>query len=123
MSIYPVIRCEDARAAIDFYCEAYGFERLEVHVEEGQIVHAELRYGEGVIMPSDRTVGMQADHGPSWTYVAVEDADAHHARAKAAGAEIVRELEDQDYGSRDYSSKDPWGNMWSFGTYKPALER
>ena len=52
-------------------------------------------------------------------YVVIEDADAHYARAKAAGAEIVRELEDQDYGSRDYSARDFEGNLWSFGTYRP----
>ena len=50
----------------------------------------------------------------------VDDPDAHYQRAKAAGAEIVRELEDQDYGSRDYSARDPEGNLWSFGTYNPA---
>ena len=50
----------------------------------------------------------------------VEDADAHHARAKAAGAEIVMELMDTDYGSRDYAARDPEGNVWNFGTYRPA---
>ena len=50
----------------------------------------------------------------------VDDPDAHHDRARAAGATIIRELQDQDYGSRDYSAKDPEGNIWSFGTYNPA---
>ena len=50
----------------------------------------------------------------------VEDPDSHHARAVAAGAEITRELTDQDYGSREYAAKDPAGNVWSFGTYRPA---
>jgi uncharacterized glyoxalase superfamily protein PhnB len=54
-------------------------------------------------------------------YVVIEDADAHYAQARAAGAEIVRELEDQDYGSRDYSARDFEGNLWSFGTYQPEL--
>ena len=51
-------------------------------------------------------------------YIAVEDADAHCERAKAAGAEITRELEDTDYGSREYSARDPDGYHWSFGTYR-----
>jgi uncharacterized glyoxalase superfamily protein PhnB len=58
--------------------------------------------------------------GPSTIYVVVDDPDAHHDRARAAGAEIVRELTDQDYGSREYAARDPAGNVWSFGTYMPA---
>jgi uncharacterized glyoxalase superfamily protein PhnB len=53
-------------------------------------------------------------------YVVVEDADAHHDRAKAAGAEIVMAPRDTDYGSRDYAAKDPEGNTWYFGTYRPG---
>jgi uncharacterized glyoxalase superfamily protein PhnB len=53
-------------------------------------------------------------------YVVDADPDAHHARAVAAGARIVRELEDMSYGSREYSVRDPEGNLWSFGTYDPA---
>jgi uncharacterized glyoxalase superfamily protein PhnB len=59
-----------------------------------------------------------AGHGEF--YVVVEDADAHHDRAKAEGAEIVMELRDTDYGSRDYAARDPDGNLWFFGTYRPA---
>jgi uncharacterized glyoxalase superfamily protein PhnB len=54
-------------------------------------------------------------------YVAVADTDALYERAKAAGAEIVRELHDTDYGSRDFAAKDPEGNLWSFGTYRPEV--
>jgi len=53
-------------------------------------------------------------------YVYVADVDAHYARAKAAGAEIVMELEDTDYGSRGYSVRDLEGHLWSFGTYHPG---
>lgn len=64
----------------------------------------------------------QVQHIAGLEYVVVEDPDAHHnhKRAQAAGAEIVRELTDQDYGSREYSARDPEGNLWSFGTYDPA---
>jgi uncharacterized glyoxalase superfamily protein PhnB len=51
--------------------------------------------------------------------VVIEDADAGFARAIAAGAEVVREVADTDYGSRDFAVKDPAGNVWSFGTYGP----
>jgi uncharacterized glyoxalase superfamily protein PhnB len=52
-------------------------------------------------------------------YVVVADIDAHHARARAAGAEIVRALADTPYGSREYAARDPEGQVWSFGTYDP----
>ena len=52
-------------------------------------------------------------------YVVIEDPDEHYARARAAGADITRELADTDYGSRDYGAKDSEGNSWWFGTYQP----
>jgi uncharacterized glyoxalase superfamily protein PhnB len=116
MSIYPVLRYRDARAGIEFLERAFGFKPVQVHEEDGQIVHAELSYVDGMVM-----VGSVDDSGTrGWNYVVVADADAHYAQAKAAGAEIIREIEDQDYGSRDYSARDPEGNVWSFGTYRPS---
>ena len=52
-------------------------------------------------------------------YIVVADPDEHHARAREGGAEIVRELNDTEYGSREYAAKDPEGNTWYFGTYQP----
>jgi uncharacterized glyoxalase superfamily protein PhnB len=122
-AITPVLRYGDALAAIDFLERAFGFKRVMVHEEGGRVVHAELAFDDAMIMVSsdgDEPYGRHAGWG--WTYVAVPDADAHYDRAKAAGAEIIREIEDQDYGSRDYSSRDPEGNIWSFGTYRPERE-
>jgi uncharacterized glyoxalase superfamily protein PhnB len=113
-SVFPIIRYQDARAGIAFLVDAFGFEEHAVHEEDGKVRHAELRYRDGMVM-----IG-EGESPPAWVYVAVEDADAHYARAKAAGATITRELEDQDYGSRDYGAKDPEGNSWSFGTYRPS---
>jgi uncharacterized glyoxalase superfamily protein PhnB len=59
---------------------------------------------------------------PVTIYVVVEDPDSHYARARAAGAEIVRELADMPYGSREYGARDPEGNQWSFGTYDPYAD-
>jgi len=117
MSVYPVIRYRDVRAGIDFLESAFGFRPVQVDEVDGAIVHAELAYGDGLVM-----IGPAQDSvTPGWCYVAVEDADAHYEQAKAAGAEITRQIEDQSYGSRDYSARDPEGNTWSFGTYRPAL--
>jgi uncharacterized glyoxalase superfamily protein PhnB len=61
--------------------------------------------------------------GQGSIYMAVDDTEAHYQRARAAGAEIITELHDTDYGSRDYAARDPEGNVWSFGTYRPAAEQ
>src|SRR3712207_834382 len=121
MTISPILGYRDARAAIEFLERAFGFERKAVHAgENGTIQHAELRYGGGLVMlgSDDGRFGHHAGQG--WCYVVVPDADAHHAQAVAAGAEVVYPLRDQDYGSRDYSARDPEGNLWSFGTYDPS---
>jgi uncharacterized glyoxalase superfamily protein PhnB len=122
-TVSPALRYRDAARAIDFLVEAFGFRRQMVHEgDDGKIAHAELSYGDGIVMVSSDSEEPWGSHaGQGWNYVVVDDADAHHAQAKAAGAEIVRELEDQDYGSRDYSARDFEGNLWSFGTYHPQI--
>ena len=118
-NVYPFLRYADADAALDWLGRAFGFEELAVYRDgeggKGEIQHAEVSLGPGIVMFGP---GEPDDHG---IYVAVEDADAHYERAKAAGAEIVRELEDTDYGSREYTARDPEGNVWSFGTYRPTV--
>ena len=125
-SIFPTLRYRDAEAALEWLKQAFGFtEHVVYRNDDGVIEHGELTYGSGMIM-----FGQHRDDGfvdpsgdpktsPVGLYVVIDDADAHHARAVAAGAEIVRDLEDQAYGSRDYSARDLDGNLWSFGTYSP----
>jgi uncharacterized glyoxalase superfamily protein PhnB len=117
------LRYRDAPAAIAWLKEAFGFEEsMVVGDEEGGIAHAQLTYGDGMVMLGSAREDAFGDHvGQGWAYVVVDDADAHRARAVAAGAEVVRPLEDQEYGSRDYSARDPEGNLWSFGTYDPRI--
>jgi uncharacterized glyoxalase superfamily protein PhnB len=116
MIIFPTLRYRDANAAVDWLERGFGLEQKAVHRgDDGTVHHAELRLGDGLVM-----LGQQRDGG--WTngiYVVVSDPDAHHARAVAAGAQIVRGPEDMDYGSREYGARDPEGNVWSFGTYDP----
>jgi uncharacterized glyoxalase superfamily protein PhnB len=124
-SIYPSLRYRDAPAAIDWLCTAFGFERHQVYEEDSVVQHAELRFRGGIVMlgserPGDLERGFGQPAGQSWLYVVVDDPDAHYQRSRDAGAEIVRELENQEYGSRDYSARDPEGNLWSFGTYDPS---
>jgi uncharacterized glyoxalase superfamily protein PhnB len=121
-TIFPSLRYRDARAAIDWLERAFGFERHAVHEEGGAVAHAELRLGDSIIMlGQERDEGRWGAHaGQSWLYVATDEVDALFARARDAGAEVVMELTDLDYGSRDFSVRDPEGNLWSFGTYAPS---
>jgi uncharacterized glyoxalase superfamily protein PhnB len=126
-NIIPALRYRDADAGLQFLESAFGAEPREVHRDEdGVIRHAVVRLGDGLVM-----VGQAA--GDGWLggeparplastvslYVVVDDPDAHHERAVAAGATVVRPLDDMEYGSREYSVRDPEGNLWSFGTYDP----
>ena len=118
--VWPTLRYRDVRAAGRFLVEAFGFEELAVYEEDGVVGHAELRWppGGGVMLgwahdeitrPSSASV-----------YVVTDDPDGLCVRAQAAGAAIVRGPEDMDYGSREFSARDPEGVVWSFGTYAGA---
>jgi uncharacterized glyoxalase superfamily protein PhnB len=129
-TIYPFMRYRKAPAAIEFLTNAFGFRKvMVVPNEDGSIAHAELSIGNGMIM-----IGSQRDDDSLGTtipnevggitqgcYIAIADADAHHRRAKAAGAEILAEPHNTDYGSREYAARDPEGHRWSFGTYRPEV--
>lgn len=123
-NIFPALKYRDGAAAVQWLTTAFGFEKKVVHPgPDGTVGHAELGIGPGVIMLGTKSA---PDPGNPWAdassgiYVYVEDLDAHYARARAAGAEIVRELADTEYESREYSARDPEGHLWSFGTYRPG---
>ena len=129
-SIIPTLRYQDAAAAIEWLCQAFGFEKhLVVPDDEGGIAHAQLVFGNGMIMlgsARDDAFGKLqkpagAPDGPvtQSPYIIVQNVDTHHERALAAGAVIAFPPEDQDYGGRLYSCRDPEGNLWSFGSYDP----
>lgn len=127
-SVYPGLKYRDARAAIGWLEEAFAAEVLTLVPGEGdRVAHAEVRIGDGIVMLG--TVGDIGGSGADWPagagcvyLVASPDrVDADFARAAAApGAEVVRAVADTDYGSRDYIVRDPEGNLWCVGTYRPA---
>lgn len=125
-TIYPILRYADAPAAIRFLTEVFGLtEHLVVPGEDGTIAHAQLSWGPCMVMlgsKRDDDYGELAASGRVGLYLAVADVDAHHDRVVAAGAEILRPLADTDYGSREYTTGDPEGNLWSFGSYQPSAE-
>ena len=129
-SIVPTLRYRDAPAAIEWLERAFGFRRHFVVPDgEGGVAHAQLTFGNGMVMASsarDDEFGrlqrpLESPDAPvsQSPYVIVTDVDAHHARALAAGAEVVQPPEDKDYGGRGYGCRDPEGNLWSFGSYDP----
>ncbi|MFB6616759.1 VOC family protein [Streptomyces sp. NPDC085524] len=126
-SICPTLVYRDAKAAIKLLTEAFGFSQVAVYEgEDGSVMHAELAYGNGVVMLGSKGRGGVFDKamegaGPTGVYVLVDDVDGHHRRAAEHGAEILMEPTDQDYGSRDYMARDAEGNIWSFGTYAPQV--
>lgn len=122
---------KDADAAVTWLCESFGFEERAVYRDEaGKVVHAELTFGNGMIMLGPDNAGefgklvmtMPERAGGRCTqtiYVIVDDVDAHCARTTAADAEIVIAPRDESYGGRSYAVRDPEGHAWSFGTYDP----
>ena len=119
-TIFPSLRYDDAQAAIEFLVSAFDGERHAVYAaEDGTIRHAEIRFGNGIVMLGTSRPDASATRGGGGLYVVVQDADSHCTRARNAGAEIFRDVHDTDYGSRGYSARDPEGNEWHFGTYQP----
>ena len=123
-NIFPALRYDDAHKAIDFLVNAVGFERHAVFDGPNTTVaHAELRLGASALAINSAT---PADPANPWTnvrqglYVVLKDVNAHYDRASAAGADVVRLPVDMDYGSREYTVRDPEGHLWSFGTYDMA---
>jgi uncharacterized glyoxalase superfamily protein PhnB len=126
--LYPTFRYRDADAMIVWLTGVLGFTELVVHRDDaGMVVHAQLALGPSVLMlGQDRDdaygalIGDRDGRRTDSIYVAVDEPDALHARLIAAGAAIVMALHDTDYGSRDFACRDPEGNVWSFGTYRPG---
>jgi uncharacterized glyoxalase superfamily protein PhnB len=124
-SCWPCLTYEDALGAIKFLVDAFGFEeRLVVPGEaEGEVVHSQLVWpqGGGVMLGStarEDSVLAGQPAGASAVYVVTDEPDALFERAVAAGAEVMRGLRDEEYGSRGFTVRDPEGNIWSFGTYR-----
>jgi uncharacterized glyoxalase superfamily protein PhnB len=129
-TVIPCLRYRNAPAAIDWLCKTFGFEKqLVVPNQDGTIAHAQLAFGNGMIMLGsvlDTEFGRlmkQPDEirgaETQTPYVIVTDADAIYRRAKAADAEIVMDIKDEDYGGRGFSCRDLEGHLWNFGTYDP----
>ncbi|MCD1287515.1 VOC family protein [Brevibacterium sp. GP-SGM9] len=127
-NIWPTFRYRDAKAAITFLQEAFGFEVSAEYTnadDPNRVDHAELSWpgGGGVMLGSARDDGgvmTKTGVATGSVYIAADDVEALYHRAIAAGATEIMGLTEQDYGSKDFSVQDPEGVLWSFGTYRGA---
>jgi len=131
----PSLHYDDAPAAIEFLCRAFGFERHFVATDPNDpklVYQAELAFGGGLIMFGSVLRESKMNDAYNWKTqrqakcvtacisLIVDDLDAHYARAKAAGAEIIREPHDnRGFPGRTYDARDPEGYIWNVTTYDP----
>ena len=120
MAITPYLLYEDVGGALKFLAKAFGFQNYGAQMRgpNGKIDHAAMKLGDDVVMmgcpgPSYRNPKRLGQSTQS-LYVNVEDVDRHFARAKKAGATILQEPTDTEYGHRRYGAEDPEGHQWYF---------
>lgn len=119
--VWPTLTYANARTAIAFLVDAFGFAPKAVYGEGDRVDHAQLDWpeGGGIMLGSRRDDSVLAElpTGVGSVYLVTDRPDELHDRARAAGATIVKGLTDEDYGSRGFTCRDPEGVFWSFGTY------
>lgn len=130
-SVIPCLRYRDAPRAIDWLCAVFGLTpHLVVSGEDGAIAHAQLNHRYGMVMLG--SASKEGAYGPLMVqpediggaqtqtiYLVVADADAVYDRAVDAGAAIVIDIVDEEYGGRGFTCRDLEGHIWSIGTYDP----
>ncbi len=123
-SVTPYLALRDAKAAIDFYQRAFGAELvMKLDMPDGSIAHAEIRIGDSIVMLSEENAEwgskspLALGGSPVFLMIYVADADAAFAKALAAGATQVKPVEDQFYGDRSGTLKDPYGYQWTLATH------
>jgi len=128
-TVIPGMYYRNAPKAIEWLCRVFGFEKHAVHKgPKNTIMHAELTLGDGMIMLGSgrKEMGHLMKHPAEvggvetrGVNLIVDDADAVYARAKAAGAEIVIDIEEKPYGGKGFACRDLEGRLWWVGTYNP----
>lgn len=132
-SIIPCLGYHDALKAIDWLCDAFGFEKHQVFADENGIVsHAELVLGKCMIMlgsqnsgsPYSKLITHPSEAGKLETqspYIVLPDdeIEAHYERARKHGARMVIDIKEESYGGKNYTCYDLEGHLWNFGSYDP----
>ena len=130
-TVIPGLRYRDALKMIDWLQHAFGFEKQAVYMAgESTVAHAQLTFGNGMIMLGSVDNGSKiaslmaqpdeiGNRGTQNIYLVVSDCEHIYTSAKAAGAEIVMELTQMDYGGKAFTCRDPEGHVWNIGEYDP----
>ena len=129
-TVTPYMALRDCAAAIDFYRRAFGAEKvMQLDMPDGKIAHAEIRIGDSMLMMSEEneewgnkspaTLG----GSPMFLMIYVPDVDAAFKKALVAGASEVRAVENQFYGDRSGTLKDPFGYQWTLSTHIEDLSQ
>lgn len=123
-TVTPYLFIKGAAGAIDYYKKVFGAtERMRMPGPNGQVMHAELQIGDSIVMLGDEQpqMGVKSPHtiGGSGTslHVYVQDVDSVAQKAVAAGAQLVRPVQNQFYGDRSGTLVDPFGHIWSIATH------
>jgi uncharacterized glyoxalase superfamily protein PhnB len=126
-TFFPSLTYDDPMAAIEWLERAFGFtRRLVVSGPDGGVLHSELTFGNGVVMvgsskAEEKRLSPRKLGGSNQALSAyVADPDASYKRAIEAGAKIIRELRDEEYGARGFTCEDLEGHIWYFGNYVPG---
>jgi uncharacterized glyoxalase superfamily protein PhnB len=130
-TVIPGLRYRNALAMIEWLVKTFGFEKQAVYANQnGVVMHAQLSFGNGMVMvgsvnngtPSSTLLKQPDEIGGAETqtpYLVVSDIDGVYARAKAAGAKMLMDLEEKDYGGKSFTCSDPEGHVWHVGTFDP----
>jgi uncharacterized glyoxalase superfamily protein PhnB len=126
-TISPYVLYEDVAIALEFLTTAFGFtERLRYTEPDGRVSHAEVVMGDGLVMVGQPASGYRNPKSlggaTMHVHVYVTDVDAHFATARAAGAEVGGEPQDEPYGDRRYRARDPEGHEWFFAQQIKQVE-
>jgi uncharacterized glyoxalase superfamily protein PhnB len=123
VDIVPLLACSDIAAEHDFLVNVLGFASAGVErTPDGTVVHAEVRMGGRRIWlhRADEADGLvppgRLGSAGGGIVVHVTDVDAHHERVRAAGADVLYEPRDEDYGQREFGVRDPEGHLWWIAT-------
>lgn len=121
-SVLPYLAVKDSAEAIDWYNQAFGSTEQFRFEHGGKVVHAEIKIGDSIVMLADESVeaghlAPQSDSIPVGLMLYVEDVDTVFAHAVESGAREERAVEDQFYGDRSGTLRDPFGHRWHVATH------
>jgi uncharacterized glyoxalase superfamily protein PhnB len=130
-AVIPAMRYRDALKMIDWLERAFDFQKNAVYMGDGNTVaHAQMTFGNGMIMLGSVDNGSKSainmaqpdeigNRETQSAYLVVSDCESIYATAKAAGAEMIFDLTEMDYGGKSFTCRDPEGHIWSIGEYDP----